>query len=283
MKPASFHYCKPNSSEEVFALLRDHRDAVVLAGGQSLVAMLNMRLVSPSHVIDITGLSELKGQSVADGWLRLGALTRHADVMTSELVAAQAPLLAQAAAEIGHPAIRNRGTVGGSLALADPAAELPACLLALGGRVEVAGTEGRRHIDAVDFFQGPFQTALGHSEILTAVEVPVQKANERSAIEELARRHGDYALAGLAVQGNFDDGRVAGLRLAYFGVGDRPVLAQAAAAALEGKELDAAAIEAAVNGLVQDIEPIGQPGCSGATKIHLAGVLTKRVLNRLAA
>ena len=283
MKPASFHYCKPNSSEEVFALLRDHRDAVVLAGGQSLVAMLNMRLVSPSHVIDITGLSELKGQSLADGWLRLGALTRHADVMTSELVAAQAPLLAQAAAEIGHPAIRNRGTVGGSLALADPAAELPACLLALGGRVEVAGPEGRRHVDAVDFFQGPFQTALGNSEILTAVEVPVQKANQRCAIDELARRHGDYALAGLAVQGNFDDGRVAGLRLAYFGVGDRPVLAQAAAAALEGKELDAAAIEAAANGLAQDVEPIGQPGCSGATKIHLASVLTKRVLNRLAA
>ncbi len=282
MKPVPFDYVKPSSIDAACALLDEHPDAVPLAGGQSLLAMLNMRLVTPSHLIDIGGLSELNVIAVGDGWLRLGALVRHCDIANSEQVAAAAPLLAEAVAHIGYPAIRNRGTIGGSLALADPAAELPACVLALGGRLEVVSRDANRRVDATDFFLGPFETALRPGELLVAVQVPVRRPGDRSGFGELARRHGDYALAGLAAHGRFDGARAADLRLAFFGVGDRPVLARAAARALEGASFTGAAIRDAVAKLAEDIEPVGQPGCGKATKLHLAGVLATRVLRGMA-
>ena len=282
MKPVPFDYIKPASIDVACALLGEHPDAVPLAGGQSLVAMLNMRLVTPSLLIDIGGLSELNEIAVADGWLRLGALVRQCDIANAEPVAAAAPLLVEAVAHIGHPAIRNRGTIGGSLALADPAAELPACVLALGGRLEAVSRDGRRRVDAVDFFQGPFQTALRPGELLAAVEVTIRRPGDRSGFDELARRHGDYALAGLAAHGRFDGARVADLRLAFFGIADRPMLAPAAARALAGAPITAATIRDAVVKLAEDIEPVGQPGCGKATKLHLAGVLASRVLRRMA-
>ncbi len=282
LKPAPFDYVRPSSIDEALAFLREHPDAVVLAGGQSLVPMLNMRLVAPTHVVDIGTLPGLREISVKDGRLRMGALLRHCDIAASQAIVEAAPLFKDAALHIGHPAIRNRGTIGGSLALADPAAELPACLLALGGRVEIEGPDGSRQVEAADFFTGAFETALRPGELLRAVEVPVLAPGYRSGFDELARRHGDYALAGLAVHGRIDAGRAFDLRLAFFAAGDRPVLAAAAAGKLEGEVLSAANIANAVSVLAEDIEPIGQPGCGAETKLHLCGVLTKRVLGRMA-
>lgn len=283
MKPAAFNYVRPASMDAALALLGEHTDAVVLAGGQSLLPMLNMRLLAPSHVVDITSLPELTEVSVQDGRLRMGALLRHCELASSQLIAEAAPLLREAAHHIGHPAIRNRGTIGGSLALADPAAELPACLLALGGRVEIVGVDGKREVEAADFFTGTFETALRPGEILRAVEVPVIDPGYRSDFSELARRHGDYALAGLAAHGRIDDGRVRDLRLAFFGASDKPVLASTAARKLEGAVLTEANIEAAAATLGDDFEAIGQPGCGAQTKLHHCGVLARRALSRLAA
>ena len=283
MKPAAFNYVRPASMDAALALLGEHTDAVVLAGGQSLLPMLNMRLLAPSHVVDITALPELTEVSVQDGRLRMGALLRHCELASSQLIAEAAPLLRDAAHHIGHPAIRNRGTIGGSLALADPAAELPACLLALGGRVEIVGVDGKREVEAADFFTGTFETALRPGEILRAVEVPVIDPGYRSDFSELARRHGDYALAGLAAHGRIDDGRVRDLRLAFFGASDKPVLASTAARKLEGAVLTEANIEAAAATLGDDFEAIGQPGCGAQTKLHHCGVLARRALSRLAA
>lgn len=283
LKPAPFDYVRPSSIAEALAFLDGHPDAAVIAGGQSLAPMLNMRLIAPSHLVDIGALPGLRDISVADGWLRMGALLRHRDLASAPEVASRAPLFRDAVLHIGHPAIRNRGTLGGSLAMADPAAELPACLLALGGRVEVAGRDGSRHIAANDFFTGAFETALRPGELLCAVEVPVAAPGSRSAIDELARRHGDYALAGLAAHGRIDDGRVSDLRLAFFAVGDKPVLAAAAAARLEGEVLSAANIAAAVAAIADDVEPSGQPDCSAGTKLHYCTVLAKRLLGRMAA
>ncbi len=283
MKPAPFNYIKPSSIGDALAALGEHPEAVLLAGGQSLLPMLNMRLVAPSHVIDIGALPAMNEVSIADGWLRMGALLRHCDLAASPTVAEAAPLLQAAARHIGHPAIRNRGTIGGSLALADPAAELPACLLALGGRLVIEGLDGERVVEAAAFFTGTFETALRRDEILRAVEVPVLAPKYRSEFHELARRLGDYALVGLAAHGQIDNGGVHDLRLAFFAVGDKPALAVAAARSLEGKSLSEANIAAAVALLADDIHPIGQPGYGERTKLHHCGVLVKRALSRMAA
>ena len=283
MKPAPFNYVRPLTIEDALAMLDEYPDAVVLAGGQSLVAMLNMRLVTPSHVIDIGGLSGLKEVTVEDGWLRMGALVRHCDIIASQTVYEASPLLKEAALHIAHPAIRNRGTIGGSLALADPAAELPACLVALGGQLEIEGLDGTRHVDAADFFIGSFETELRRGEILRAAKVPVLAQGYRTEFDELARRHGDYALAGLAALGRIDNGCVYDLRLAFFAAGAKPELAVASAQNLEGKELSAANIEDAVALIGNDIHPVGQPGCSEQTKLYHCSVLAKRVLYRMAA
>ncbi len=283
MKPLPFDYIKPSSLDDALRALDRYPEAAVLAGGQSLVAMLNMRLAAPSHLIDINGLPLLSEIAVDDGWLRLGALVRHRDIERSAKVAQAAPLLSQAVAHIAHPAIRNRGTIGGSLALADPAAELPACVLALGGRLEITGRDRRRSVAAADFFHGLFQTDLAHGELLTAIEVPVQPPGYRSGFMELARRHGDYALVGLAAHGRIDGAVASDLRLVYFGVGDRPVPAWAAAHALEGKALTAQVIQAAMARLDEDLSPADHAGCRGATKLHLARVIGERVLSRIAA
>ena len=281
VKPAPFDYIRPTSIDAALTALAEHPDAVVLAGGQSLLGMLNMRLLAPSHVIDIGRLPGLDEISVQDGRLRMGALLRHSDIATSEVIAEAAPILGQAVGHIGHPAIRNRGTLGGSLALADPAAELPACLLALSGNVEIESASGTRRVTAEEFFIGPFETVLGPGELLRAVEVPAQAPGYRSGFDELARRHGDYALAGLAIHGRLDGGCVFDLRLAFFAVSDRPVLAKSVAGNLEGLALTEANIDAALDGLGDDVQPVGQPGCGAETKLRYCRVLAKRVLSRM--
>ncbi|MBV8743519.1 MAG: xanthine dehydrogenase family protein subunit M [Xanthobacteraceae bacterium] len=272
MKPAPFAYAKARSLDHAIALLDGAPDARVLAGGQSLVPALNMRLSTPSLVVDINGLDELGEISRRNEHIEIGALVRHAQAERSSAIAQFAPLLARAIPHVAHPAIRNRGTIGGSIALADPAAELPACLLALAADIEVTGRAGPRSVAAEDFFKGLFETALGPGDVLTAIRVPVPRSCARFGFAELARRQGDYALVGLAAAATADGGRLGDVRLAFFGVGDRAMRARRAEAALESGDLDAA-----VGALQHDLSPHSDVHASAATRGHLAGVLLRRV------
>jgi carbon-monoxide dehydrogenase medium subunit len=279
VKPAPFAYHKARSLDEAVALLGQHKDARLLAGGQSLIATLNMRLSAPSLLIDINGIASLDRIELKDGMVEIGALVRHAQAERSDVIAKHAPLLARALPHIAHPAIRNRGTLGGSVAFADPAAEMPACLLALDGAVEATGPKGKRTIQAQNFFKGLFETALAPQEMLTALRLPAAGKDTRVGFAELARRHGDYALVGLAACARADGAGLADLRLAYFGVGDTPVRARKAEAALSGGAIDDKRLAAAVAAL--DLEPHDDVQATAQTKKHLAGVLLKRVVRQL--
>ena len=267
MKAASFAYAKPRALEEALDLVV-RPGAKILAGGQSLIPSLNMRLSSPELLVDINGLSELKGISLERGVVRIGALATHAEIEKSKVIHEHLPLLAQAVRHIAHPAIRNRGTIGGSLALADPAAEYPACALALDATIVVTGKKGQRKIKAADFFKGLFETDLKPGELLTAVEFKAQKKDGRSVFLELARRQGDYATVGLAAFASNG-----AKRLAYFGAADRAVLAVHAAKAKD--------LESAKAALAKDLQPPADLYHSSATKLHLARVLLERAWNTL--
>jgi len=282
MKAPSFAYARPDSLAEALGLLASHGEAArVLAGGQSLLASLNMRLSSPELLVDVTGLRELSGIRVSGGALRIGALTRHCEIERSAEVARHVPLLAQAVPHVAHVAIRNAGTLGGSLALADPAAEFPACALALEATLVIAGPRGERRVAARDFFRGLYSTALEPQELLLAAEFPLLEPGYRSAFLELARRHGDYAIVGVAAHGRVEGGRFSDLRLAYLGVGATAVRAQRAAAALEGKAYGPQTIAAAQAALGEELDPSPDLYHSAATKLHLARVLTGRALAAL--
>jgi len=241
-----------------------------------------MRLSAPALLVDINGISELAGIRRKDGkennMIEIGAMTRYVEIEGSKDVARDAPLIAQAIPHIGHPAIRNRGTIGGSIAFADPAAELPACLLALGGEVDVSGPKGTRTVKADAFFKGLFETALGPQDVLTAIRVPTANKDIRVGFAELARRHGDYAMVGLAASAQADGKGLADVRLAFFGVGVTPVRAKKAEGALNGA-INEKSIEAAVAAL--DLDPSDDVQATGAVKKHLAGVLLKRVARQL--
>jgi carbon-monoxide dehydrogenase medium subunit len=283
MKPAPFAYAKPRSLAQALDLLARHGDgARVLAGGQSLVATLNMRLSTPEILVDINGLSELAGITVADGVLRIGALVRHAALGAAPEVARHAPLLARAVPHIAHVAVRNRGTLGGSLAFADPAAELPACAVALDGCLVLHGGRGERRVPACDFFRGLYRTALESDELVTALEVPCADTDACCGFDELARRQGDYAMVGLAAQGRRSADRLAALTLAFFAVGEAPVVARRAAAALIGGPLSAQRVQAAQSALADDLVPSPDLYASARTKLHLARVLLGRVATQLA-
>jgi len=282
MKPAPFEYHRPTSLRETFELLDRYGDnGRILAGGQSLMPALNMRLTTPSAVIDINRLPGLDSVRLASEGLVLGALTRHETLERSPLVREHAPLIAQAMPHVGHTAIRTRGTLGGSLALADPAAELPACVVALDAIVRVEGPRGRREIAALDFFRGVYTTALEPGELVVEVVVP-PAAGWRAGFEELARRHGDFALAGLAARARVERGVIGETRLAFFGVGIGPVRARATEAALAGRPADAASLAAARRALEGELDPPADVHATAALRRHLAGVLLTRVINGLA-
>jgi aerobic carbon-monoxide dehydrogenase medium subunit len=282
VKPAPFAYHRPTSLDEALALLaRYGPDGRVLAGGQSLVPALNMRLATPAALIDINRVHGLDGIVMEGDALVIGALARHDVVEHSALVARHAPLIAQAMPHVGHRAIRARGTLGGSVALADPAAELPACLLALDAVVRAAGPEGAREIPAAWFFRGIYTTDLREGEIVTAVAVPVTRTGWRSRFDELARRHGDYALVGLAVHCRVDDGTIGEARLAFCGVGSVPVRAARAEAALAGRSPEPGVLAEAARALASDLDPPGDVHASPALRRHLAGVLLARSLDAL--
>ena len=284
MKAPSFAYVRARGIAEVFDLLAQHGDdAKLLAGGQSLIATLNMRLSAPQLLIDITRLTELSGIQVRDGRVRIGALTTHAEIERSAEIRRHLPLLAQAAPHIAHAAIRNVGTFGGSIALADPAAEWPACCVALDAQFVIAGKTGTRRVAARDFFKGLYATALRADEVLTEVEIAVPGPEYRSAFVELAQRRGDYAIVGLAAVARSARGALSDLRLAFLGVGATPVLARKAMAAMEGKRISPEAVTAAANALAGDLDPDADLYSSAATKMHLARALTGRALAALAA
>ena len=283
MKAAAFRYARATSAAHAQALLAEHgEDARLLAGGQSLLAALNLRLSEPAILIDIGRIGHAAIEA-RDGRLRLSALATHAAIGRSAAVAEAAPMLAQAVPHIAHPAIRNRGTIGGSLALGDPAAEWPACALALNAEIVLASAaRGERRVSAEDFFLGLYSTACAADEMVLAAEFPATAPNERQVCLELARRRGDYALVGVAASAKLEGGRISGLRAAFFGVGATPVLAREASRAAEGATV-AEAARAAADALGRDLDPPGDPTTDGATRLRLARVLMRRAVEAMAA
>ena len=284
MKAPPFAYVKAESIAQVSDLLLRHGDgARILAGGQSLLAALNLRLSAPELLIDITALPGMADITLHGATVRIGALVTHAELESSAVISRHLPLLAQAVPHVGHVAIRNVGTFGGSIALADPAAEYPACAVALGATFTLAGKTGERRVAASEFFRGLYETALRPGEVLIAGEFPVHATGEHSALLELSRRHGDYAIVGVAARTRIDDGRFSDTRLAFFGVGNKPLLAARASAAVEGRVAGPETITAAQAALAMELHPAADLYTSAPTKLHLAKVLTGRALAALAS
>ncbi len=282
MKPPQFAYADPTTVEEVLALLQEHGDdAKLLAGGQSLIPVLNMRLARPKVLIDLRRVEGLTYIREEDGHLCIGAMTRHVMVEKSELVRERQPLLTQTMHNIGHIQIRNRGTIGGSLVHADPSAELPAVMVALEATLVITGPDGVREVPAEEFFLMYFTTCVQAGELLTEVRVPVLPERTGYAFEELARRHGDFALAGVAATLTLaEDGTVADCRLGLTGVGMTPVRARDAEDLLKGKapspEGFAAAAQAVMGAVMPDTDVHG----TAEYRQQLAGVLTERALTK---
>ncbi len=284
MKPAPFEYYRPTTVDEVLVHIAERGDdAKLLAGGQSLIPTMNFRLAQPAVLIDLNGVEGLShiGRGESDG-VRVGAMTTQRDVERSSLIANEAPLVHEALPFIGHPQIRNRGTMGGSIAHADPAAELPVVMLIHDASFHVRNQDGTRWIPAGDFFTGLFTTALGATDLLVEIAIPPLPARSGWAFDEIARRHGDFALVGVAAVVTLDDrGHCEKARIALLSVGDGPVMASQAAQELESEAPTAdtirAAAEAACN---RDIDPPGDIHASQAYRRHLARVLTTRVLMR---
>lgn len=282
MKPQSFTYHAPQSTAEAVELLgKLGADAKVIAGGQSLVPLLNLRLAAPEHLIDITGIEELRERQRSNGTLRLGAVTRHADLTADPEIGASCPLLPQAAKYIGHPQIRTRGTLGGSLSHGDPAAELPAVSLALDATIVVRSVRGERRVPAEDFFVDYLTTDLAEDELLVAVEFPVAGPREGSSFGEVAARAGDFAMAGAATVVRLNaDGRVEDARIVCMSVAGTPVRARQAEAALQGQvpgDAAAADVEAAV---AEELDPSPHLKVSAGYKRRTSAVLARRAVEK---
>jgi carbon-monoxide dehydrogenase medium subunit len=272
MKASVGGYVRATGLQHALTLLASaDGTARVLAGGQSLIAAMNMRLTAGDMLVDISRLSELRGVSDEGDTLRIGALTRHVEVGCDPLIKEHAPILTQAVDVIAHAAIRNRGTIGGAVAHADPAAEFPACVLALGATLHVEGPDGARTIAAEDFYHGLFETDLEPEEILIAISVPKAQADERQVLLEVSRRSGDYALAGLCLVR-----RKGGHRITMLSVGERPELAQEAMAKLDGGDVDGA-----VTALREAIDPPSDTNASASYRRHIAGVLLRRAVAQM--
>jgi carbon-monoxide dehydrogenase medium subunit len=281
MKASAFSYARATSVANALELLVAYGDkAKVLSGGQSLVPAMNLRLISPELIVDIGEIAELRGIAVRGGVLRIGALTRHVDLLRSPEIAAHAPLLTEAVAYVAHPAIRNRGTLGGRLAHADPAAELPAGMVALNATIVVRGQTGERRIAARDFFTGIYETALSAQELVIAVELPIAQKSSAHFFYEFARRRGDYAIAGLAAQAIVRGGLFTDLRAAFFAVGDRPILAKAATKLINVGVTPTILAEASAT-LGQELDPQEDQQASAAMRRHLAKTLLARCVSGL--
>jgi carbon-monoxide dehydrogenase medium subunit len=283
MKPAPFEYIAPQSLAEALTAVQQHGyDAKLLAGGQSLVPVMNFRLAQPGVLVDLNGLPELDYvRREADGRLRFGAMTRQKTLERHPLVAAHTPLLHETMPHIAHPQIRNRGTFGGSLAHADPAAELPVVLVALHGRVKLQKVGSERWVHGRSFFTSLFETARSDEEILTEIELPALPPRTGTAFLEVARRHGDYALGGVAAVVTVDaNGVCTAVQLVYLNAGDVPMVAEQAAALLVGQKMSAEVVTAVAEAAQHEIAPNGDIHASANYKRHLAKILTGRALRQ---
>ena len=286
MKPAAFEYKAPNTLDETLALLHEYGDqAHLLAGGQSLVPAMNFRIVQPALLIDINRVTETAYIRQENGeLLHIGAMTRERQLEFDPLIAKHAPLLAEAMPHVAHPQIRNRGTLGGSLANADPAAELPVIMLALGARFKLCNASNERWLDARDFFQGMFTTALSPDEMLVEIELPAMQHRTGWSFLEVAPRAGDYALMGVAALLTLDDqGKCGEVRLVYLNAGDGPVEAHETAQLLRGEKPEKRQIESAAElAARKEINPFGNIHASIDYQRHLASVLTRQALTEAA-
>ena len=283
MKPAPFEFYRAGSTAEALALLAEHGpDAKPLAGGQSLIPAMNFRLARPEVLVDLNGIEELSGIAVQqDGVLRCGAMTRQRALERSSAIASTAPLLAEALPWVAHAAIRTRGTIGGSVAHGDPAAELPAVFTALGARYLVQSSGGQRWLAADTFMTGLFVTALEPGELVVAIEIPPMAPRTGWAFLEMARRHGDFALAGVACTLTLDSaGTCESARIAAFGVGDGPVLCNRAASVLAGAAPEPKVITEAAAAVAADVDPPSDIHASAEYRRSLVEVLTNRALTR---
>jgi CO/xanthine dehydrogenase FAD-binding subunit len=283
MKPAPFEYHVPDSLEQALGLMNQYADeAKILAGGQSLVPAMNFRIVQPGVLIDLNRVSELSFIREEGQTIRIGAMTREGHLELDSSVARHIPLLAEATPFIAHPQIRNRGTIGGSIVNADPAAELPVLMLALEARLKAKNSSGERWIDAHDFFAGMFTTALTPDEILVEIELPFMLPRTGWSFMEVAPRAGDYALMGVAALVTLDEnGKCKQAKLVYLNAGDGPVNAKEAAKLLEGEMLNAKLIEsAAAMASENEISPFGNIHTSSDFQRHLANVLTRNALKQ---
>jgi carbon-monoxide dehydrogenase medium subunit len=279
MIPASFDYYRAGSVDEALGLLKEHPGAKLLAGGHSLLPMLKLRLAQPAALVDIGRIAELKGISVDGGSLHVGPLTRHHDLATSEAVRQHCPVLAEAAAKVGDPQVRNRGTVGGNIAHADPASDLPAALLAAGATVHLTGSGGKRSVAAEDFFVDLLMTDLRPDEMLTGIEIPCLEGKVGSAYLKVEHPASGYAVCGAAAVVWLDrGGSCAKAALAFNGVAPKPVRAPEATAALVGSSLGDEAIENAVRQHLQVEDPLGDIHASGPYRVELAKVYGARAL-----
>jgi len=281
MKPAKFDYYDPRSLEEALALLDRHPDdAKVLAGGQSLMPLLNMRLARPNIVVDINQIKELNYVRASDGGIAIGAIARQRALQTEKLIAERLPILQEAAYYIAHPQIRSRGTICGSIAHADPAAELPALALALDAEMTLTSAKATRTVGAETFFQSFFTTALEANEILTEVRFPEPLKDSAWSVIEISRRHGDFAIAGIVAGLALDPNRqlIRRARLVYFGVGPTPIRVTAAEEALIGQAALEPAFEAAAQSAKQGIDPSNDIHATEEYRRAVAATLTKRAL-----
>jgi carbon-monoxide dehydrogenase medium subunit len=284
VKAPRFSYVRAESVDHALKLLDEHgEDGRILAGGQSLMPTLNMRLSQPDVLIDINRLDDLKGISLDGDTLRIGALTRHVEVLKSDIVKEHLPLIAEAMPHVAHVAVRNRGTIGGSVALSDPAAEMPACILALGATLVLQSVNGTREVAADDYFKGLYETERRDNELLTEIRIPSQKSGRVSVFLELARRHGDFAIAGVCAYGTVSGRKIDDMRLVYFASEDRPVVGANAIAALNGKEWSDETKDAVCAALENDLDPMANLHGSAAMKMHLQKVLTGRAIDAAVA
>jgi carbon-monoxide dehydrogenase medium subunit len=281
MKASAFSYARATSVGNAIELLAKHGErAKVLSGGQSLMPAMNLRLVAPELIVDIGDLVELRSIAINGGILTIGALTRHVDLLKSPVIAAHAPLLTDAIAHVAHPAIRNRGTIGGSLAHADPASELPACMVALNATIIISGPAGARRVPAKDFFTGIYETVLSAHELLVAVELPVAQKTSAHFFGEFARRRGDYAIVGLAAQAVVENDTLNDLRPVFLAVGDRPVMAKAGAKLLE-TAVTPALLSETLASLSEELDPPEDQQANASMRRHLAKVLLARCVSSL--
>jgi len=282
VKPAPFVHHAPRTVDEAVGVLTDvSHDGKVLAGGQSLIPLLNMRLASPGHLVDINGVTGLDAVDVSDAWVRVGALVRHAGLERHDGARDALPLLGQALRNVAHPAIRNRGTTVGSIAHADPAGEMPAVLVLTGGVVEAVGAGGRREIAATDFFQGPLETTLAHDELVEAVRFGRFAPGTRTAFLESARRHGDYAIAGVAVAVGVVDGVVRSARASFVSVTSVPTvldLSPVLAGSDAGAPVGASVADAVVELVRGHVDPEPDIHATADYRRMLSAELTRRAL-----